>query len=397
MPSFDMYKKAMSIGGTTEGRAKKYQSDLIMNETFTRDIAYQKAYFYDFYHDSQPLVLKNLNSEEDPLKVPIDIKFFMYSTQTYDKDLVTFHIQFRPGQKCPAEMDYYNEVFANRYDSIFPLGCYCDILDDNGSRNRWLVVNTANYYGNQFPTYEVLPCEKIIQYIFENKKYQIAGVLRSQNSYNSGVWQDYKIESVEDQQKFILPLNRQTEHIFYNQRFIIDGKVETEPRTWRTTKVNRLAPNGLCRVTLAQTAFDEHKDYIERDSDGNIIGMWADYFDSDITPTDPDPDEKPISNYCSITYSGLNPDIRSGGSFKKFTVSFYDKDGNPIDFQSGEWSFKIGEEDASDLLTIEDIAVNQKKIKFNRADDYIGKVLVVEYKSNEEDISSQVEIEILGL
>jgi hypothetical protein len=51
-------------------------------------------------------------------------------------------------------------------------------------------------------------------------------------------------------------MTRETETLFYNIRMIIDAKVETEPRAWLISKVNRISPNGICRVTLTQDNFD---------------------------------------------------------------------------------------------------------------------------------------------
>ena len=45
-------------------------------------------------------------------------------------------------------------------------------------------------------------------------------------------------------------MNKDTETLFYNHRMIIDTKVDSEPRAWLISKVNRISPNGICRVTL---------------------------------------------------------------------------------------------------------------------------------------------------
>lgn len=64
------------------------------------------------------------------------------------------------------------------------INVYVDIPDANGKYNKWLVAATANYYDMQFPSFEILPCDKIFRWVYEGVKYQMAGVLRSQNSYN---------------------------------------------------------------------------------------------------------------------------------------------------------------------------------------------------------------------
>ena len=79
-------------------------------------------------------------------------------------------------------------------------------------------------------------------------------------------------------------MTRDTETLFYNHRLIIDTFVESEPRAWLISKVNRISPNGICRVTLTQDTYNQHTDYIEHDENGNIIGMWANWFSSVIEP-----------------------------------------------------------------------------------------------------------------
>ena len=187
--SFSDYSKI--CGYSTQGRAHKNKSDMIMDATWSRDIQAQTAYIYDYYHDLQSdeqLKLDDLHSDIDNYKTPLDIKFIRHAKQTYDKDQVTFWIQMRPKQEC--NLDYYDEVLGDRYDALFPIGCYIDILHDDDKFHKWLIVDKANWNGNQFPTFEILKCDKVFQWIHDGRKYQCAGVLRSQNSYNSGLWTD---------------------------------------------------------------------------------------------------------------------------------------------------------------------------------------------------------------
>lgn len=180
MPKLSTYKQTLGHYGKSSGEAKKIQSDMIMEQTWDRDISAKVAYLYDCKHDDEPTKLRNLNSNKSSLKIPIDIKYLVNGSQTFDKDPITYHIQFKPSQEC--NVPYYTEYFEERYDSIFPLGLYIDIPDSKGKYNRWLVVDKANYYDPQFPTFEILSCDKVFHWIFEGNKYQMAGVLRSQNS-----------------------------------------------------------------------------------------------------------------------------------------------------------------------------------------------------------------------
>lgn len=206
----------------------------------------------------------------------------------------------------------------------------------------------------------------------------------------------YKIKSVEDQQKFILPLNKDTENLYYGQRIIFDNWVQTEPRTWMISKVNRTQSNGVVLFTFAQDKFDEHTDYIERNDDGDVIGMWADYWTKGVTPIDSEEYKPKI--YSEITYAGINPQLKVGGSYKKFTVTFYE-DGEPIDFKEGEWSYTIDGLDARELiqeLHSVDTEPNQIKLKFLGDDSYIGQNIVISYTSSDK-IKSSVEMNIVGL
>ena len=390
--SFSDYSKI--CGYSTQGRAHKNKSDMIMDATWFRDIQAQTAYIYDYYHDLQSdeqLKLDDLHPDIDNYKTPLDIKFIRHAKQTYDKDQVTFWIQMRPKQEC--NLDYYDEVLGNRYDALFPIGCYIDILHDDNKFHKWLIVDKANWNGNQFPTFEILKCDKVFQWIHDGKKYQCAGVLRSQNSYNSGLWTDYKITTVEDQQKFAVPMTRDTETLFYNHRIIIDAKVETEPRVWLISKVNRISPNGVCRITLTQDTFNQHADYIEHDDNGNIIGMWADYYKSSIEPIPIKPDDQSGINIV-ISCSGKHQ-LKIGGSAKTLTVSFIDVNGEQVEFQSGDWLFAIDGEDVSALLTLTSVSDNKIKIEFNGDDSYINKILTATFTSG--DISSSLDLEILPL
>lgn len=363
-----------------------------MLHTWNQDIQSQTAYIYDYYHDqksAEALKLSDLHPADDPMKTPLDIKFIRHQSQTYNKDQVTFWLQMQPHQQC--NLDYYDEVLGKRYETIFPIGVYVDILQEDGTYNKWLVVDKANYNGNQFPTFEILRCDFWAQWISGNHKYQCPAVLRSQNSYNSGIWMDYKIQTVEDQQKFAVPMTRDTETLFYNHRMIIDAKVESEPRAWVISKVNRISPNGICRVTLAQDVFDQHNDYIEKDDAGNIVGMWANYYNQNINPIYITPDDYDVVS--RIVCSG-RPQFKIGGSPKTFTAIYEDRDGNPVDM-TGAWSFVIDEEPVPSHLLILSEDGAKIKVNFLGDDSYIGKILTVRNVNG--DLTASLDVEIVAL
>ena len=154
-----------------------------MDATFSGDIQAQTAYLYDIYHDTgeEHFMLDNLHPYDNEDKIPIEIKFIRHSTKTYAKDQVTFWMQFKTTQEC--NVDYYEKMFG-RYGAYFPVGMYVDCMDSDNKYNKWLCVNVANYNDNQFPTFELLRCDYVFQWIHKGKKCECPGVLQSQNSYN---------------------------------------------------------------------------------------------------------------------------------------------------------------------------------------------------------------------
>ena len=143
-------------------------------------------------------------------------------------------------------------------------------------------------------------------------------------------------------------------------------------------------------VTLAQDHFDQHKDYIEKDENGNVIGMWADYWKDNLTPTDYDPTTTIRSE---IVFSGVSPTLKINGSSKKFTVKFYD-DETEIDPLDGQWQFFIDDADASSLLEIKNVSDYSVNVKFTENDlTYISKVLTINYIASN-GVTSSVDVEI---
>ncbi len=80
-------------------------------------------------------------------------------------------------------LSFYNKRFADKYESEFPIGLYADLKDEKGRYRKWIITANADWLGNQFPTWFVLPCDHVFQWIFNNEQYQICGITRNQNSY----------------------------------------------------------------------------------------------------------------------------------------------------------------------------------------------------------------------
>lgn len=402
MPSLQTYKRM--LGAHTNGEARKVESDMVMEETWYDDIQTRLAYFYDYEHDAHPRQFEGLSPENDADKIPITIKYIENSSQTLNKDAVSYHIMFQPSQDLNV-VSYYKKNYEERWGATFPCGLYVDIPDYRGVYNRWLVVGMAQSNNAQFPTYEILRVNYLFTWVFNRTKYQMAGVQRNQNSYNSGVWQDWVFETPVDVIKFYLPMNEITSKLTYNQRLIVDTKIDITtgaiPRVWQISKVSRTTPHGIGVYTAAQDVWDTNRDYIEYEVAGDpstIIGMYADYYGEN-TPNDflDEPEINP-NKHIELTFTGVSQTIKVGGSSKKITALFYEGD-EQIAPEAGTWSYTVDGIDVSDHITeiFDDLDINQVRIKFADDTDYVGRILMVTYTSNIFHIVGTLALSISGL
>ena len=187
MPSLSMQKRLNDLKGKTLGQVHKYESDRIMEATWYNDIDARIGYLYDQAHDDEFEVKDDLHPEKTS-KIPVEIKFFEMEYNSLAKDEVSQHIMFKPSYK--PNVPYYDDKFAKPLHAEFPIGLYIDVADSRGDYQRWLIVGQYREHSNQFPSYLVLPCDHKLQWIYQGKKYESWCVLRSQSSYNSGLWTD---------------------------------------------------------------------------------------------------------------------------------------------------------------------------------------------------------------
>lgn len=396
MPSFDSYKQI--IGGTTSGEAHKRNSDVVVEATWYSDVNSKTAYFYDQEHDDEFDVLDDLHPEKSQTKIPVDVKLFEVEYNSLSREEQPLHLQFKPSYV--PNIPYYDEKFIKPTNSLFPVGLFLDYPDSKGVFHRYLVVGEYRHYANQFPTYLVLPCNHKLQWIYQGKKYESWCVTRSQSSYNAGTWQAYRTVSPENQKITWLSYNDSTLTLFYDQRVAI-SQPRKIPVCWKCTKVEDKAVDGIIRLTWAQDKWDEHTDYIETETDElgkkNVIGMWCDYYNGEVTPTDADEPTVPTV-HSVITYNGKQDGrMKVGGSGRVFTVRFYDGDNNEVDYIPGIWIPEIDNQDASQYITVEETEQeNQVLITPNDDDSLIGKKFTIGFETDG-GISSQIELNMVGL
>ena len=187
MPSLSEYKTYLSRQGNVIGQAYKSNADMIMEQTWDRDIQSKKCYIYDYYHDDQPW-LRDGMTYENTTKTPIDAKFIITTSQSLDKDRVTVMLQFKPSEKIRFnegdDLYYYETDYRGKYNCDFPCGLYCDVPDEYGVYHKWIIC--ARQIGNQFQKYLILPANYRFSWVETNGDKRVIrrvwGATRSQNS-----------------------------------------------------------------------------------------------------------------------------------------------------------------------------------------------------------------------
>lgn len=409
MSIYDMHRKRMRLQGNNIGQIHKNQSDWIMEETWDNDIQSKICYIYDFYHDDQPRLAEGM-TYENTTKTRIDAKFIVKSYQSMDKDQVEYYIQFKPTQKTHFsegdELYYFETDYRKKYHNDNFIGLFIDIPNDENIYEKWMILRTEP--ANQFPKYLILKCNYELMWIENNGtekiKRRMWSVLKMQSSYNSGLWTDLRFTSQENQDKVWLPLNPITEKIWYtnesskNMRVLVSSFTDNAI-AWQISKVENAQPLGVQKLTLYQDFFDQHRDYIEKDSDGNIIGMWASYFDSEIAPTDPSTPTTPLSS-ITARISASTSTIKVGGSYKNLIVNLFNDSNEDITTEYADatftWTCSIDNEDWTDKVTWRaGTEYNQKKVKFPNDNSVIGKILSVKCEVVKDNL--QIKSEILPL
>ncbi len=166
MISRDDYKTHLLSKGSHLGEVRKNQADMIMNTTFTEDIAYRRVYILD--------PVSGWHYE--------DAKLFKHQTPQLARDAVDSWLRFRPKVH-------------------YPVGCYVFIPDDTSYKldideerpfkgnigNLHMIVDRTYY--KQFPQYMVLKINWDLKWVMgsgDRKRIDhCLGCVRNANSYTS--------------------------------------------------------------------------------------------------------------------------------------------------------------------------------------------------------------------
>lgn len=360
MLNFHDYKRMNTAKNL--GAARRIQSKDIMEQTFDEDAAYRSCYIYDYEHDDQNTLASGM-SYEQTTKTSIDAKYLVTQYGTLSKDQVEYHLLFRFGQD---PLPYYTESFGRNAE--FPIGLYIDIPDSKDIYRKWMLCSKD--MEPDFVKYSILPCNYFFHWVKNGKLHKMWGIARLRNSYNSGVWTDYRITTVENQDQLWLPRNQWTNQLFYDDRFIISDIIP-EPIAWKVSKVENIHPFGINKIVLAQDKFNKNTDYVNLETGE----MYANYY---TYPIDTDHE-----NTFSLQYSGAK-EIKVGGSQRTIKV----KINAPMASATAiNWYFNINQKDVSSLIDIE-YDKELIRIRFLGDESYLGEILEVkaQYRNSTDSI-----------
>lgn len=400
MPSLTTARRVVNAknnGAKTLGQIYKEQSDFLMLQTWDSDPQSKVAYIYDYFHDDQPDI-KDHMTYENTIKTRIDVKFIVKSYQSMDKDQVEYYIQFRPDEKFNFtegdELYYYETDFHKRYGADYPIGLFIDIPDDRGIYHKWLICRDEP--ANQFPKYLILPLNYRLYWIEQNGDKRIKRnmwcAIRQQSSYTSGSYVDKIFSRPDNQTKLWFSMNSITEKFWYsdnedkNMRLIVSAPIE-QPIVWRITKCENAQPLGIQKLTLYQDRFNDRTDYINLETGE----MYANYYDSEITPTDPDTPASTPSPETKITalITSTASTIKVAGSYKTLNLAFYNESNEDIssDFESADiiWNYSINDTTYENVIE-KVVSYNQRMIKLLEDYDILGKILTISCTIFKEDI-----------
>lgn len=258
----DLFRKRMSNllntsnDNTTLAKQTISNSNIIELATFTNDPNYKNGILYDW----------NMNELEK-----VEFKFQKSKIYSIDKDQVEYMIQFKPGFN--PEKKYAAHYHKN--DGKERLGFYIDVFDENTqSYEKWIILGKDDK--NYFDRYNVLKCNWVFEWIDDDKIYRkVLGCVRDRNNYNSGVWSDGFVTTVQNQTSFITPSNLHTLKIDYNLRFMICDNIEN-PKTYEITKIMDTFPLGISKFILTQTHYNPHTDFYGTNEDLKYTNSYID-------------------------------------------------------------------------------------------------------------------------
>lgn len=202
----------------------------------------------------------------------------------------------------------------------------------------WLCLNSYSFH-KLYCRATFMSCDWKINWINENGELKSQYVI-DQNStqYNSGETSNSTMTLGSAQHMLKMQCNDDTIILDSPMRFAIDKNIK-KPTCYKVTQNDNTAYNygkGLCCVTVTETPLNTESDKLITLDDGTQVWI-CDYVE--VTPLPPQPSEPNETTDLRCVISG-NTNLKNG-YYRKFTVTFTDKDGTPVDWQGVNYRWNI--------------------------------------------------------
>lgn len=418
MITMDMYKGYLNNKGRNLSEVRKNDSAMVMNATFTGDVGYKRVYLLD----------------PEQGWIWTDAKYSEHSKQSIAKDDVDYYLQFRPFEHHPVgtyvfipndtspEIGFAEDTPVNpfkdaNFEDIFNAG------------KLWMLVDRNN--ATEFVRYMCLPCNWDLKWITKvngtKRIMHVYGIARSASSYTAGIWQaDVSVELDQitgfwmPDVAFIFGEKYKDYNLDDTRYFVHDLRVmlttnKINPKCYKVTKINELAPKGIFKCIVKQDEFDERKDNVEL--------MVCNYYDEDgdvitdpISPDIPDPEKSSEIFWAKLNENNeLVKDDTADLSLSVGVTSYFMAEFSDDKVSNAEWrvsyvNVTTDDETLSDerksyycgLLKITDFGesiVNETTISSislrpNKVKQLIGKKFLLEVQNHDGEYASSIELEV---
>jgi hypothetical protein len=420
MFDIDKYEEYLTTKGRNLSEVRKYDSATVVNTTFTGDTGYKKVYLLD---PKQGWIWT-------------DAKYSEHSKQSIAKDDVDYYLQFRPYEHHPIGTYVFVPDDTNRdvgFSEDSPTNPFNDAnfeeIFENGK--LWMLVDRNN--GTEFVRYMILQCNFNVKWVSringKNKILSVYGITRSANSYTAGIWVADK--SVELDQitglwipdfYYIFKSNFANYGFDDTRLFIHDIRVmlttnQLEPKCYKVTKVNELAPKGIFKCIVKQDEYDENKD--------NASLMVCNYYDNDgdvitdpVIPDEPNPQKTSSIYSAKMNKEGrLEKDVVINNDTSIGVASYYIAEFSDNKVGSAEWRISYVDTTEADKTLSEDrkkyycgllkivdfgtsnsdeITISSVSVKPGKVKQLIGKKFLLTVQNHEGEYYNSIELEVKG-
>ena len=356
---FEHYKSRMAHrSGRNMSEMLRMQSNMVIEQTWNNDPNARQVYVVK--------ATRGLPTVTDKHEL-VDVKFNVDTYQKVGSDEPAYHLQFRHG--------------AEKRNPDIGVGSYVYMEDEDGDWKWWLILGCDER--PQFRQYHIVECNCKLGWVVKGSIYYHLVVLRGGFSgSNGGVDENSYTTTVDGTLSVWLPTTHDAVTIGYNQRFLISDERRVTPFAWEVSRVEDTQPFGITKLKLKQSTFNPSADNAEL--------MLADFYAGSVEPVEPDIEQE-LSGTATISYSGVKPTIKVGGSYKIFTPVFSVEGTTVTQWLVSDENGDIGD-DAN--YTIER---DGELLKIRVAQNYnlIGTVLIVQLIGSDGS-ATEVQIEIVG-